>query len=151
MTVRVRLQRFGRRNRPFYRVVVADSRAPRDGKFIELVSTEDLMPADTTYTTCLWRGPGMRPLRRCRLARFACEVLALLFRVCLCLRCLDGSLCWVRALGSNTAVVVFVVNYKLHLRWHALCTARRDASEAELAPPQQYVEAQYLVRCLRLG
>ncbi|CAN0552080.1 unnamed protein product, partial [Ectocarpus sp. 8 AP-2014] len=38
MTVRVRLQRLGRRNRPFYRVVVADSRAPRDGKFIELVS-----------------------------------------------------------------------------------------------------------------
>ncbi|CAN0414143.1 unnamed protein product, partial [Ectocarpus sp. 13 AM-2016] len=37
MTVRVRLQRLGRRNRPFYRVVVADSRAPRDGKFIELV------------------------------------------------------------------------------------------------------------------
>ncbi|CAN0487259.1 unnamed protein product [Ectocarpus sp. 12 AP-2014] len=39
MTVRVRLQRLGRRNRPFYRVVVADSRAPRDGKFIELVGT----------------------------------------------------------------------------------------------------------------
>lgn len=38
MTVRVRLQRLGRRNKPFYRVVVADSRAPRDGKFIELVS-----------------------------------------------------------------------------------------------------------------
>ncbi|CAN0067704.1 unnamed protein product [Laminaria digitata] len=38
MTVRVRLQRFGRRNRPFYRVVVADSRSPRNGKFIELVS-----------------------------------------------------------------------------------------------------------------
>ncbi|CAN0240189.1 unnamed protein product [Pylaiella littoralis] len=39
MTVRVRLQRFGRRNRPFYRVVVADSRSPRNGKFIELVGT----------------------------------------------------------------------------------------------------------------
>lgn len=69
-----------------------------------------LDPAETTYTTCLWRGPGMRPLRRCRLARFACELLALCFRLCLCLRYLDGSLCWVRALGSNTAVV-FVVNY----------------------------------------
>ncbi|CAM9574284.1 unnamed protein product, partial [Hapterophycus canaliculatus] len=39
MTVRVRLQRLGRRNKPFYRVVVADSRSPRDGKFIELVGT----------------------------------------------------------------------------------------------------------------
>lgn len=37
--MRVRLQRFGRRNRPFYRVVVADSRSPRNGKFIELVGT----------------------------------------------------------------------------------------------------------------
>lgn len=44
MTVRVRLQRFGRRNRPFYRVVVADSRSPRDGKFIELVSSVAAAP-----------------------------------------------------------------------------------------------------------
>ena len=29
--------RFGRRNRPFYRVVAADSRAPRDGKFLEIL------------------------------------------------------------------------------------------------------------------
>lgn len=32
MPVRIRLQRFGRRNLPFYRIVVADSRAPRDGE-----------------------------------------------------------------------------------------------------------------------
>lgn len=35
--VKLRLQRAGRRNRPFYRIVAADSRAPRDGKFIELI------------------------------------------------------------------------------------------------------------------
>jgi len=35
--VRIRLHRMGRRNRPFYRVVVADGRSPRDGKFIELI------------------------------------------------------------------------------------------------------------------
>ncbi len=35
--VRIRLRRMGRRNRPFYRVVVADGRSPRDGKFIELI------------------------------------------------------------------------------------------------------------------
>jgi small subunit ribosomal protein S16 len=35
--VKIRLRRMGRRNRPFYRVVVADSRSPRDGKFIELI------------------------------------------------------------------------------------------------------------------
>ena len=35
MAVRIRLQRFGRKKRPFYRVVVADARSPRDGRFIE--------------------------------------------------------------------------------------------------------------------
>jgi small subunit ribosomal protein S16 len=39
MPVRIRLQRFGRRNLPFYRIVVADSRAPRDGRFLENVGT----------------------------------------------------------------------------------------------------------------
>ncbi|MCS7214040.1 MAG: 30S ribosomal protein S16 [Candidatus Calescibacterium sp.] len=35
--VRIRLQRFGRKKDPFYRIVVADSRSPRDGKFIEII------------------------------------------------------------------------------------------------------------------
>jgi small subunit ribosomal protein S16 len=35
MAVRMRLKRMGAKKRPFYRIVVADSRAPRDGKFIE--------------------------------------------------------------------------------------------------------------------
>ncbi|CAM9533621.1 unnamed protein product [Heterosigma akashiwo] len=39
MVVRLRLQRFGRKDRPFYRVVAADSRSPRDGKFLEIVGT----------------------------------------------------------------------------------------------------------------
>ena len=38
MVVRIRLQRFGQKRLPFYRIVVADSRCPRDGKFIERVS-----------------------------------------------------------------------------------------------------------------
>ncbi len=37
MVVKIRLQRFGRRNLPFYRIVLADSQWPRDGKFIERV------------------------------------------------------------------------------------------------------------------
>ncbi|EED95242.1 RT16, ribosomal protein 16 mitochondrial small ribosomal subunit, partial [Thalassiosira pseudonana CCMP1335] len=39
MVVRLRLQRFGRTHSPFYRMVAADSRAPRDGKFLEIVGT----------------------------------------------------------------------------------------------------------------
>ncbi len=35
MAVKIRLKRMGKKKTPFYRVVVADSRAPRDGKFIE--------------------------------------------------------------------------------------------------------------------
>ncbi|AAM24683.1 MAG: 30S ribosomal protein S16 [Caldanaerobacter subterraneus] len=35
MAVRIRLKRFGAKKRPFYRIVVADSRSPRDGRFID--------------------------------------------------------------------------------------------------------------------
>ena len=41
--VRIRLARMGRKRRPFYRVVAADSRAPRDGKFIEILGTYNPM------------------------------------------------------------------------------------------------------------
>ena len=41
MAVSIRLRREGTKNRPYYRVVVADSRSPRDGKFIEILGTYD--------------------------------------------------------------------------------------------------------------
>ena len=41
MAVSIRLRREGTKNRPYYRIVVADSRSPRDGKFIEIVGTYD--------------------------------------------------------------------------------------------------------------
>ena len=39
MAVKIRLNRMGAKKRPFYRIIVADSRAPRDGRFIETVGT----------------------------------------------------------------------------------------------------------------
>ena len=39
MVVRIRLQRFGRTHSPFYRMVAAQHRAPRDGKFLEILGT----------------------------------------------------------------------------------------------------------------
>ncbi len=39
MAVKIRLTRMGDKKSPFYRVVVADSRAPRDGKFIDIIGT----------------------------------------------------------------------------------------------------------------
>ena len=41
--VKIRLRRMGAHKKPFYRVVVADSRAPRDGKFIEEIGYYDPM------------------------------------------------------------------------------------------------------------
>src|ERR1700747_2079937 len=41
MAVSIRLRREGTKNRPYYRVVVADNRSPRDGKFIEILGTYD--------------------------------------------------------------------------------------------------------------
>jgi small subunit ribosomal protein S16 len=41
MAVVIRLRREGGKNRPFYRVVVADKRSPRDGKFIEALGSYD--------------------------------------------------------------------------------------------------------------
>ena len=44
MTVRLRLQRHGAKKRPFYRLVAADQRSPRDGRFIEMLGTYDPLP-----------------------------------------------------------------------------------------------------------
>ncbi len=41
MSVKIRLRRMGKKKAPIYRVIVADSRAPRDGAFIEEVGTYD--------------------------------------------------------------------------------------------------------------
>jgi len=41
MAVRIRLKRMGTHKKPYYRLVVADSRSPRDGRFIEMVGTYD--------------------------------------------------------------------------------------------------------------
>ena len=41
MAIRIRLQRGGRKKRPFYRVVAADSQAKRDGRFLEILGTYD--------------------------------------------------------------------------------------------------------------
>ena len=41
MAVKIRLRRMGQKKAPFYRIVVADSRSPRDGKFIAEIGTYD--------------------------------------------------------------------------------------------------------------
>ena len=41
MAVKIRLRRMGKKRAPFYRIIVADSRSPRDGKFIDEIGTYD--------------------------------------------------------------------------------------------------------------
>ncbi len=48
MPVKIRLQRKGRKKRPFYHIVVADTRAPRDGRFIEKLGTYNPMTTPAT-------------------------------------------------------------------------------------------------------
>jgi small subunit ribosomal protein S16 len=66
MAVSIRLRREGAKNRPYYRVVVAESRSPRDGKFIEIIGTYD--PKQTGQNSSFnieraeyWMSKGARP------------------------------------------------------------------------------------------
>ena len=66
MAVKMRLKRMGQKKAPFYRVVVADSRSPRDGKFIEQVGYYDPTqnPAEVKLDGELvkkWLGTGAQP------------------------------------------------------------------------------------------
>src|ERR1700733_2412505 len=66
MAVSIRLRREGAKNRPYYKVVVADSRSPRDGKFIEIIGTYDPKKPDHNSTLKLdridhWIARGAQP------------------------------------------------------------------------------------------
>ena len=50
MSVKIRLKRMASKKRPFYRIVVADSRSPRDGRFIESVGTYNPLTEPETVT-----------------------------------------------------------------------------------------------------
>ena len=50
MPTRIRLQRHGKKNQPFYHIVVADGRVPRDGKFIEKLGTYNPLTNPATIT-----------------------------------------------------------------------------------------------------
>ena len=49
MAVKIRLRRMGQKKAPFYRIVVADSRSPRDGRCIEEIGTYDLTKDPSEY------------------------------------------------------------------------------------------------------
>ena len=49
MAVKIRLRRMGQKKAPFYRIIVADSRSPRDGRFIEEIGTYDPTSDPSVY------------------------------------------------------------------------------------------------------
>lgn len=66
MAVKIRLRRMGQKKAPFYRVVVADSRSPRDGRFIEEIGYYNPLtePADIKIDTeraTKWINDGAQP------------------------------------------------------------------------------------------
>ncbi|NLO84934.1 MAG: 30S ribosomal protein S16 [Clostridiales bacterium] len=66
MSVKIRLKRMGMKKKPFYRVVVADIRSPRDGRFIEEIGYYDPMTEPATIkidadSAKKWLGTGAQP------------------------------------------------------------------------------------------
>ncbi|MDD3999883.1 MAG: 30S ribosomal protein S16 [Bacilli bacterium] len=66
MAVKLRLQRFGAKKRPYYRIVAADSRDPRDGRFIEILGTYHPIEKENTLKideekALKWLNNGAQP------------------------------------------------------------------------------------------
>jgi small subunit ribosomal protein S16 len=66
MAVRIRLTRLGRKKKPFYRIIVADSENKRDGKFLDVVGTYDPLKDPAVITIDneklqAWMGKGALP------------------------------------------------------------------------------------------
>jgi len=72
MSLKIRLARAGAKKRPFYRIVIADSRSPRDGRFIEKIGTYNpMLPADSAQRVTFdtermqhWLKVGAQPTDR---------------------------------------------------------------------------------------
>lgn len=66
MAVKIRLRRIGKKKAPFYRIVVADARSPRDGRFIEEIGTYDPSKDPSEFhvdeeAAKKWLGNGAQP------------------------------------------------------------------------------------------
>ena len=66
MAVKIRLRRMGQKKAPFYRIIVADSRSPRDGRFIEEIGTYDPTKDPSVYNVNeelakTWLANGAQP------------------------------------------------------------------------------------------
>ncbi len=81
MAVKIRLKRMGAKKAPFYRIVVADSRSPRDGRFIEKLGTYNPLLTSNQITldeekTLKWLSDGAIPTDTARSLLSKCGVMA---------------------------------------------------------------------------
>lgn len=84
MSLRIRMSRGGAKKRPYYRIVVADSRKPRDGRFIEKIGFFDPMRAkdaeDRSHIDAerakYWLGVGAKPTDRVEILLAAMDLVA---------------------------------------------------------------------------
>ncbi len=81
MAVKIRLKRMGAKKAPFYRIVVADSRSPRDGRFIEKLGTYNPLLESNKITldeekTLKWLNNGAIPTDTARSLLSQCGVMA---------------------------------------------------------------------------
>lgn len=72
MSVRIRMKKFGRKHRPFFRIVAVDGRRPRDGRVLEELGTYDPLVPETDARALLkgdriayWIGVGAQPSDKC--------------------------------------------------------------------------------------
>lgn len=72
MAVRIRMKKFGRKHRPFFRIVAVDGRRPRDGRVLEELGTYDPLVPETDARALLngervayWIGVGAQPSDKC--------------------------------------------------------------------------------------
>ena len=145
MALKIRLARGGSKKRPFYRVVVADSRAPRDGRYIEKIGTYDpRLPKDSENRVQIdgekaaeWVRKGARPTDR--VARFLSQIEV------------DGSAVYAWKAGNNpnkgepgtkAKERVEEKAEKEAARKEAEAEARKAAEEAKKAPVEEEAPAE---------
>ncbi len=132
MSLRIRLSRGGAKKRPFYRIVIADSRSPRDGRFIERVGTYNPMverdhPDRVTLKTERlrhWLANGATPTDR--VAKF----------------CAEAGLMEPRRRTEQTKKPVPKAKAQERLKAAAEAAAARAAAEAEEAAAKAAAEAE---------
>lgn len=128
MALRIRLARGGAKKRPFYRIVVADARRPRDGHFIERLGTYNpLLPRDSKARVSLkedrikhWLSVGAKPTDRVH-------------------RFLDAAGLLERAARSNPKKAL--PGKKAQERLEAQKAAEEEAAQADAETPEPEAEA----------